>query len=154
MRDGAIRVARVDGSTDMTNHEIVGEAEWIEARKALLAREKAFTRERDALATARRALPWRLVETDYVFDGSDGRESLADLFGGKSQLIVYHFMFGPDWEQGCKACSYLSDYLDGAIPHLAQRDVRWSWSLAARWRSSRRFGRDGLALQMGLQRRY
>ena len=107
----------------MPTHEVVSHEDWVEARKALLAEEKAFTRQRDALSRARRALPWERVEANYVFDGPDGRESLADLFGGKSQLIVYHFMLGPGWEEGCKACSFLADHFDPAVVHLAQRDV-------------------------------
>jgi len=103
--------------------EIVSEAEWLVARKDLLTREKEFTRQRDALSAARRELPMVRVEKEYVFDGPDGRETLADLFDGRSQLIVYHFMFGPDWEEGCKSCSYLADHFDGANWHLPHRDV-------------------------------
>jgi len=104
-------------------HAVVSQNEWLAARKALLAQEKEFTRQRDALSAARRQLPWVKIEKDYVFEGSDGKETLADLFGGKSQLMIYHFMLGPGWVQGCPSCSYLADHFDGAIPHLAQRDV-------------------------------
>ena len=104
-------------------HKIVSRGEWLEARKAHLAREKAFTRQRDELSRERRELPWVKVEKDYVFDGPHGKETLADLFGGKSQLIVYHFMFGPEWEEGCPYCSFLLDNTDGALVHLEQRDV-------------------------------
>ena len=97
--------------------------EWLTARKALLAKEKEFTKARDALSAARRELPWVKVEKNYVFDGPNGKETLADLFGGRSQLIVYHFMLGPGWEQGCPSCSFLADHFDGAVIHLAQRDV-------------------------------
>jgi len=107
----------------MEPHEVVSHDEWIAARKAYLAEEKAFSRARDALAQRRRALPWEKVEKTYVFDGPNGKETLADLFAGKSQLIVYHFMLGPDWEQGCPSCSFLADHFDGAAIHLAQRDV-------------------------------
>jgi predicted dithiol-disulfide oxidoreductase (DUF899 family) len=107
----------------MTPHRIVSRAEWLEARKAHLANEKRFTKARDELARQRRELPWVKVEKRYVFDSPDGRQTLADLFGGRSQLIVYHFMFGPDWEQGCPSCSFLADHFDGAAVHLAQRDV-------------------------------
>jgi len=107
----------------MEPHRIVSRAEWLEARKAHLANEKRFTKARDELARQRRELPWVKVEKRYVFDGLDGRETLADLFGGRSQLIVYHFMFGPGWEQGCPSCSFLADHFDGATVHLAQRDV-------------------------------
>jgi predicted dithiol-disulfide oxidoreductase (DUF899 family) len=107
----------------MPTHPVVAQDEWLAARRALLAREKAFTHERDALSAARRQLPWVKVEKDYVFEGPDGRQTLAELFDGRSQLIVYHFMFGPGWEQGCPSCSLLADHFDGAIVHLAQRDV-------------------------------
>ncbi len=107
----------------MEPHKIVSHDQWIAARKAHLADEKAFTRARDALSKKRRELPWEKVEKSYVFDGPNGKETLADLFGGKSQLIVYHFMLGPDWEEGCPSCSLLADHFDGAAVHLAQRDV-------------------------------
>jgi predicted dithiol-disulfide oxidoreductase (DUF899 family) len=107
----------------MTEHAIVSPAEWLEARKALLAKEKEFSRLRDRLAAERRALPWVKIEKRYEFDGPTGRETLAELFGGRSQLVVYHFMLGPGWEQGCPSCSYLADHFDGAVVHLAQRDV-------------------------------
>lgn len=107
----------------MNPHDIVSREDWITARKTLLAREKEFTRARDGLSAARRELPWVRVDKEYTFDGPDGRETLADLFAGRSQLIVYHFMFGPDWEEGCPSCSYLADHFDGAIVHLNHRDV-------------------------------
>jgi predicted dithiol-disulfide oxidoreductase (DUF899 family) len=107
----------------MAPHKIVPRDEWIAARKAHLAEEKAFTRARDALSKKRRELPWERAEKTYVFDGPGGKQTLADLFGGKSQLIVYHFMLGPGWEAGCPSCSYLADHFDGAAMHLAQRDV-------------------------------
>jgi predicted dithiol-disulfide oxidoreductase (DUF899 family) len=107
----------------MEPHKIVSHDEWLTARRAHLADEKAFTRARDPLSRKRRELPWENVEKNYVFDGPDGKETLADLFGGKSQLIVYHFMLGPDWEEGCPSCSLLADHFDGAVIHLAQRDV-------------------------------
>src|SRR5437870_9302943 len=92
--------------------EIVSEAEWLVARKDLLTREKDFSRQRDALSAARRELPMVKVEKEYIFDGPDGKETLADLFEGRSQLIVYHFMFGPRWGGACKSCSYLSARFD------------------------------------------
>jgi predicted dithiol-disulfide oxidoreductase (DUF899 family) len=107
----------------MQPHKIVSESEWIAARKAHLAVEKKFTEARDELSRQRRELPWVKVDKPYVFEGPQGRETLAELFGGRSQLIVYHFMFGPGWEQGCPSCSFLSDHFDGTIVHLAQRDV-------------------------------
>ena len=107
-------------------HKIVSHEDWIAARKAYLAEEKAFSRARDELARKRRELPWEKVEKNYVFDTPSGKQSLADLFGGKSQLIVYHFMLGPGWEAGCPSCSFLADHFDGAVIHLAQRDVSFA----------------------------
>ncbi len=107
----------------MEQPRIVSRDEWLAARKALLAREKAHTREGDALSADRRRLPMVKVETSYMFDTADGRRSLADLFEGRSQLIVYHFMMGPGWAEGCPSCSFLMDHLDGVLPHLANRDV-------------------------------
>ena len=104
-------------------HKVVSQNEWLTARKALLAKEKEFSHARDNLSEARRALPWVKVEKNYVFEGSNGRETLADLFAGKSQLIIYHFMLGPGWVQGCPSCSFLADHFDGAAMHLAHRDV-------------------------------
>ena len=102
---------------------IVDHATWIAERKALLAKEKAFTRARDDLTAARQALPCEKVEKRYVFDTADGGKTLAELFDGRSQLIVYHFMYGPDWQEGCKSCSFLADHFDPAVVHLNQRDV-------------------------------
>lgn len=102
---------------------VVSPAEWLSARKELLAKEKEFNRRRDALSAERRGLPWVRVEKEYSFDAPGGSKTLADLFAGRSQLIVYHFMFGPDWEQGCPSCSLIADHMDGATVHLAQRDV-------------------------------
>jgi predicted dithiol-disulfide oxidoreductase (DUF899 family) len=109
----------------MPTHEIATRETWLDARKALLAEEKALTRANDALAAKRRALPWVKVEKDYVFDGPDGRVTLAELFAGKRQLIVYHFMFGPGWEEGCVGCSFLSDGVNAILPHLDQKDVAY-----------------------------
>ncbi len=108
----------------MGNTKVVTPAEWLAARKELLKKEKEFTRLRDELSKQRRELPWEKVEKTYVFDGPRGKETLADLFGGRSQLIVYHFMFGPGWAEGCPSCSFISDHIDGSVPHLAARDVR------------------------------
>jgi predicted dithiol-disulfide oxidoreductase (DUF899 family) len=107
----------------MQPHKIVSEQEWLAARKGLLAKEKEFTRARDNLSAERRTLPWVRVEKPYVFDTPEGKKTLAELFGGKSQLIVYHFMLGPGWDEGCPSCSYLADHFDGAVIHLANRDV-------------------------------
>jgi predicted dithiol-disulfide oxidoreductase (DUF899 family) len=104
-------------------HKVVSQSEWLTARKALLAKEKEFSHARDKLSEARRALPWVKVDKSYVFDGPNGKQSLADLFDGRGQLIVYHFMLGPGWKDGCPSCSFLADHFDGAAIHLAQRDV-------------------------------
>lgn len=104
------------------SHEVTRE-EWLQARRALLAKEKAFTRERDALSAARRALPRVKVEKRYVFEGPDGHRTLSELFEERRQLLIYHFMFDPRWEQGCKSCSYVADHFDGTLAHLAARDT-------------------------------
>src|SRR2546425_1691933 len=104
--------------------KVVSQAEWLAARKELLKKEKEFSRLRDELSRQRRELPWEKVEKAYVFDGPQGKETLADLFGGRSQLIVYHFMFGPGWAEGCPSCSFISDHIDGSVVRLAARDVR------------------------------
>ena len=109
--------------TAITGHKVVSREEWVAARKDLLTKEKESTRLRDQLSAERRSLSWVKVEKQYVFDGPDGKETLADLFAGHSQLVIYHFMFGPDWEEGCPSCSFLMDHADGAIVHLNARDV-------------------------------
>lgn len=100
--------------------------QWLAARKELLAQEKTLDRQRDQLASRRRELPWVKVEEAYTFGSTAGRVSLADLFGDKSQLIVYHFMLGPGWEEGCRGCSFVSDHFDGALPHLSARDAAFT----------------------------
>ena len=107
----------------MEHNPVVSRDQWLVARQALLAKEKEFTRARDKLAGERRALPWVKVEKSYVFEGPNGKETLADLFDGRSQLVVYHFMFGPDWKAGCPHCSHWADSFNGAIVHLNHRDV-------------------------------
>ena len=107
----------------MSEHELVGHGEWIEARTRLLAKEKEFTRLRDELSRARRELPWERVEKDYVFEGPQGKETLAELFEDQSQLVVYHFMFGPEDDVGCKSCSFWADNFDPNVVHLNARDV-------------------------------
>jgi predicted dithiol-disulfide oxidoreductase (DUF899 family) len=113
-------------SSAMVNAKIVSRAEWLAARKKLLVKEKELTHMRDALSEERRALPWVRIEEDYRFDTPDGKKSLAELFDGRSQLAVYHFMFGPDWKEGCPSCSMAGDGFDGANMHLAQRDVTFT----------------------------
>jgi predicted dithiol-disulfide oxidoreductase (DUF899 family) len=104
-------------------HPIVGANEWLEARRRLLEKEKELTRARDALAKARRELPWVRVEKRYVFDGPKGEETLEQLFEGRSQLIVYHLMFAPDWTEACKSCSFWADNFERNVVHLAHRDA-------------------------------
>ena len=104
-------------------HKVASHQEWMTARRALLAKEKEFTRLRDDLSRIRRELPWEAVTSSYVFDGPNGKESLLDLFAGRTQLVVYHFMFGPDWNAGCPHCSFWADNFEGIITHLNQRDV-------------------------------
>jgi len=104
-------------------HKIVSNKDWIEARRQFLTKEKEFTRLQDEVSQQRRELPWERVEKAYVFDGPGGQEALADLFAGKSQLIVYHFMFGPDWDAGCPSCSFWADNFNGIDIHLKHRDI-------------------------------
>ena len=147
----------------MNRPKIATQDEWLAARKALLAKEKAFTRERDALSAARRELPMVKVEKPYVFEGPAGKKTLAELFEGKRQLIVYHFMFDPSWDEGCKSCSFIADSFDGMLPHLGARDTafvaisrapfrklvafqkRMSWSFP--WLSS---GEDGFNMDFAV----
>src|SRR5947207_10980217 len=112
-----------DGNNSIKAHPVVSHEEWLSARTAFLAKEKEFTRQRDELSRQRRELPWEKVDKEYIFEGPNGNESLAQLFGGRSQLIVYHFMLGPEWSEGCPSCSLLADHFDGSAVHLANRDV-------------------------------
>jgi predicted dithiol-disulfide oxidoreductase (DUF899 family) len=105
------------------HHEIVTRQEWLDARKALLSLEKEETKLRDKVRAERLALPWVKVEKTYTFDTPEGRKTLAELFDGRSQLIVYHFMYGPDWDAGCSGCSFMADHIDGMLPHLNNHDV-------------------------------
>jgi predicted dithiol-disulfide oxidoreductase (DUF899 family) len=107
----------------MESHKVVSQDEWVRARKEFLAKEKEFTRLRDQLSQQRRELPWVKVDKEYSFDGPQGKETLSELFNGRSQLLVYHFMFHPSWNEGCKSCSFWADNFNGAITHLKQRDV-------------------------------
>jgi len=110
----------------MGNHKIVPRSEWLDARMRHLEKEKEFTRLRDQLSAGRRELPWVRIDKDYVFQGASGALSLADIFDGRSQLIVYHFMFDPDWESGCRSCSFWADNFNGIGVHLNQRDVTFA----------------------------
>jgi predicted dithiol-disulfide oxidoreductase (DUF899 family) len=107
----------------MDEHQVVSHDQWIKARSEFLAREKEFTRARDALSEARRHLPWERVEKNYIFAGPNGKENLSELFAGRSQLIVYHFMFDPEWDAGCKSCSFWADNFNGVDVHLKHRDI-------------------------------
>src|SRR5512133_2144107 len=111
----------------MTDHQVVSREEWTAAREDLLAREKEHTRMGDELAAQRRELPWVRVENEYRFDADDGTRTLADLFEGRSQLLVYHFMFGPSYQAGCPTCSSMADTIDGALPRLHARDLTMTY---------------------------
>ncbi len=113
-------------ATSEKTGKVVSQAEWLAARTELLKKEKEFTRMRDELSRQRRELPWVKIEKDYRFEGPGGIVSLEDLFGGRGQLVIYHFMFGPGWEQGCPSCSFLGDSFDGATTHLAHRDTAFA----------------------------
>jgi predicted dithiol-disulfide oxidoreductase (DUF899 family) len=116
-------MAEKKSGTGTKHHNVVSHKEWIAARKALLLKEKKFTRLRDELSRTRRQLPWEKVEKEYIFDGPNGKETLAELFDGKSQLIIYHFMFDPAWKEGCFACSFWADNFNGLGVHLKHRDA-------------------------------
>ena len=107
----------------MQEHKVVSREDWIEARREHLVQEKEFTRLRDQLSAQRRELPWVKIDKDYVFEGSDGKETLSDLFDGRSQLLIQHFMYGPDWNEGCPSCSFWADSYNGFVIHLGHRDV-------------------------------
>jgi len=108
---------------NLDNHQVVSKDEWIEARKVLLKKEKEYTKLRDQLSKQRRDLPWVAVDKEYVFNGSNGKESLSDLFDGRNQLIIYHFMYDPNWDVGCPSCSFWADNFNNIIVHLDKRDV-------------------------------
>lgn len=107
----------------MLSNPVVSREEWLKARKALLATEKEETKLRDKIRAERQNMPWVKVDKTYTFDTPDGKKTLADLFDGRSQLMIYHFMFGPDWEAGCTGCSFLADHIDGTLSHLNNHDV-------------------------------
>jgi predicted dithiol-disulfide oxidoreductase (DUF899 family) len=113
----------MNATATLTESPVVSRAEWLAARKELLRQEKELTRRRDELSRQRRALPWVKLDQDYVFTGPEGKVTLSDLFAGRSQLIVYHFMFGPGWEEGCKSCSLIADHFDPLLVHLRAKDI-------------------------------
>ena len=117
---GRIRIAVEDGRAE---HQVVPHNRWINARKKLLSKEKQLSKQRDALNKLRRQLPWEKVEKKYIFDGPDGKETLAELFGKHNQLLVYHFMFAPEWKEACAHCSFWADHFDAIGVHLAARDT-------------------------------
>lgn len=125
----------------MTTHTIASREQWLEARRDLLAAEKDLTRRSDDVARLRRRLPWVRIDTPYVFDGPDGTVSLADLFNGRPQLLVQHFMLAPGWKEGCPSCSFMADHADGMTPHLAQRDVTFVAVSRAPFKDIERFRR-------------
>jgi len=110
-------------ATATVGHQVVSKEEWMRACRDFLVKEKELSRMSDEVARQRRELPWTRVEKPYTFDGPQGKLSLADLFGGRSQLAVYHFMLGPTWTEGCKGCSYVTDHMEGTLPHLGARDL-------------------------------
>src|SRR5262245_26223319 len=117
---GGIRIATEEGKAE---HRVVSHDLWIAARKKLLAKEKQLSKDRDALNKLRRQLPWEKVEKRYIFDTPDGNQTLTDLFGRHNQLLVYHFMFAPEWKEGCPHCSFWADHFDALGAHLAARDT-------------------------------
>ncbi len=127
-------MAKLKTITGTKEHKVVSREEWMAARKRLLVQEKKFTRLRDQLGRQRRNLPWVKVEKDYVFEGPEGKETLADLFCGRHQLIVYHFMFGPGWKEGCPHCSFWADHFDSVGIHLGQRDTTLAVVSRAPWK--------------------
>ena len=135
----------------MDEHQVVDAEAWLAARKALLSKEKEFTRLRDELSRQRRDLPWTAVTKEYTFEGADGPRTLADLFDGRSQLIVYHFMFLPEWDDGCPSCSFWADNFDGIPVHLNHRDVSFAaisrapYSKIAKYRSRMGWSFDWLS---------
>jgi predicted dithiol-disulfide oxidoreductase (DUF899 family) len=119
-------MAKIKTYAGVKEHKVVSHEKWIAARKALLAKEKKFSKLRDELNRQRRGLPWEKIEKKYVFDSARGKETLGDLFDGKGQLLVYHFMFGPDWGEGCPHCSFWADHFDSVNFHIGQRDTTFA----------------------------
>jgi predicted dithiol-disulfide oxidoreductase (DUF899 family) len=142
----------VDHGRAMTSHATGTREEWLSARLALLEAEKEHTRRGDELARRRQELPWVKVDKDYRFDTDEGSSSLADLFRGRSQLLVYHFMFGPDYKAGCPSCSAIADGFNGVAVHLANHDVML-WAVSRAHQASGVQAADGLDLSLGLRAR-
>src|SRR5262252_814071 len=134
----------------MNHPNVVSQAEWLAARKQLLAREKEFTRRRDELSAERRKLPMVKVEQEYIFEGPKGPTSLRDLFEDHPQLIIYHFMFDPDWTEGCKGCSFFADNFVGSLVHLAARDTSFAVISRALLSKIEAFKRHGMGLHFAL----
>jgi predicted dithiol-disulfide oxidoreductase (DUF899 family) len=134
-------MAKIQTFHGVREHKVVSPKAWLTARKQLLAKEKKFSKLRDLLNRQRRDLPWVKIQKEYVFDGPGGRKSLAQLFDGKSQLIVYHFMFGPGWGDGCPHCSFWADHYDNVNVHLAQRDTTLAVISRAPWKEIEPFKR-------------
>jgi predicted dithiol-disulfide oxidoreductase (DUF899 family) len=132
-------MAKIKSFHGVKEHKVVPHAQWLTARKKLLVKEKKFSKLRDEMNRQRRELPWVKIEKEYVFDGPDGKETLSDFFAGKSQLIVYHFMFGPGWGEGCAHCSFWADHYDGASLHLGQRDTSLVVISRAPWKELKPF---------------
>jgi len=132
---GAVRMT----TAMMEKSTVVSPTEWLAARKELLKKEREFTHLRDELSQQRRQLPWERVEKKYAFEGVNGKQTLADLFAGRSQLIIYHFMFGPGWKEGCPSCSFMADQFDGITTHLKQRDTAFAAVSRAPWPEIARF---------------
>jgi predicted dithiol-disulfide oxidoreductase (DUF899 family) len=125
--------------TELINRKLVSPKEWLGARKKFLVQEKEFTRLRDQLSRQRRELPWVKVEKEYVFEGPNGKETLGDLFEGRSQLVIYHFMYAPEWREGCPSCSFWADNFNGIIVHLNHRDVTFAGISRAPWKKLNAF---------------
>lgn len=119
-------MAKLKTRDGVKEHKVVSKKEWVKARKQLLVKEKKFSKARDEIAKQRRALPWVKIEKEYIFEGPNGKETLAELFNGKSQLVVYHFMFGPGWGEGCAHCSFWADHYDGVTKHIGARDTAFA----------------------------
>src|SRR5947209_5614857 len=132
-------MAAIVKDSNLQGHKVVSQQEWLEARKELLAKEKEWTRAKDELSRQRRELPWVKVDKQYVFEGPGGKQTLADLFDGRSQLLLYHFMFGPGWEEGCSGCSFVSDHVDCARQHFEHHDVKYVAVSRAPWQEFQAF---------------